>query len=90
MRLLALETTGLPRARPQLSADGPSVVLPTLQPTSLPGDEILWKVWLLVEEKFGSKACKGLPAPLLGLGVGCNKQAKMGGAGLGGIRDSLQ
>lgn len=32
----------------------------------------------------------GLPAPLLGVKVGCNKQPKMGCAGLGGIQDSLQ
>lgn len=57
--LLTLEATGLPRAHRWLSADEPRHALPALQASCSPGDESLWKVWLLVEEEFGSKAYRG-------------------------------
>lgn len=41
--LLALETRGLPRARPWLLADEPGDALPAPQASCSPGDKSLWK-----------------------------------------------
>lgn len=88
--LLALETTGLPRAHQRLSAEERGDALPAPQPSCSPGGESLWKVRIPVKEEFGSKAYKRLPVLPPRLRVGCNEEPKMGCTVLGGTRDSLQ